>query len=141
MSKSNHQRPGAKRLRKRPGPHPFLPTSADRHRVQLAVATGMKLPEIASALEISRSSLSKLFATDIANGRAKRRLDNVCRLDKAAANGNVAAMRTLATMMATPATVETVEPNRWADLAAEYGHDITDDLDNSGRFPDFGKAH
>lgn len=128
-------------MRKCPGPKAYSPSNADRHRVQLAVAAGMTLPEIAAALDISRSTLSKLFADDIANGRAKCRLENICRLDKAAAAKNVAAMKALAVMMATPATAETVEPNRWDNLLAEYGHDITDDLDNSGRFPDFGKAH
>lgn len=126
---------------RRPGPKPFVPTLADRHRVQLAIAVGMTLPEIASALDISRSSLSKLFSADIASGRAKRRLDNVCRLDRAAAAGSVAAMRTLATMFATPSAVPVIEePNPWAQLLAEYGHDVADG-ENSGRFPEFEKRH
>jgi hypothetical protein len=39
-----------------PGPRPFTPTSAQRHCVTLGVATGMTLPDVAAALDISRST-------------------------------------------------------------------------------------
>jgi hypothetical protein len=123
---------------KKPGPRPFKPTSEQRRRVELAIATGMTLPAIAAALDISRSTLSKLFAAEIGSGRAKRRLENVCRLDKQAAAGNTAATKALLVLIDAPASSDDTQPSRWDALLAEFG---VAPESNSGRISDFRNGH
>ena len=135
MPKRSRRKPASSR----PGPKPLRPTKCQRRQVELAIATGMTLPEIAAALDISRSTLSKVFAAEISTGRARRKLDNICRLDRAAAAGNVAAIKTLLTLMLeSERTTPTPGDGRWNNLLAEYG--IAPE-GNSGRFSDFEKRH
>jgi AraC-like DNA-binding protein len=83
----------AKNLDKtRTGPKPFVPTTRQRHEVELAVAVGMSLETIADALDVSRRTLGRAFARELAVGRSKRLLASAVRLDKLAEAGNVAAV-------------------------------------------------
>ena len=124
---------------RKPGPRPLKPTSAERRQVELAIATGMALPDIAAAGDISRSTLCKVFAVEIATGRAKRRIENILRLDKQAAAGNTAATKALLVLIDAPAVSNDEEPGgKWDALLRSYG---VAPEGNSGRILDFGKRN
>jgi AcrR family transcriptional regulator len=100
----------------RPGPKPLVPTKRQRHAVEVAVATGMTVDQIAAAIEMSRKSVYVHFTDELAAGRAKRLLANALRLDQAANEGSVPAMKYLHTLMLERG--QELEPDdQWADVA------------------------
>jgi hypothetical protein len=83
----------------KPGALPFVPTTRQRREVELAMATGMSLETIADAMEVSRRTLCRTFARELAVGRSKKLLASVVRLDDLAAAGNVSAAKYLHGLM------------------------------------------
>ena len=73
------------------------PTAEQRHHVELAVSVGLSVDMISAAMETPRRTIYRHFANEIATGRAKRLLANAIRIDKAASEGSVAAMKYLLT--------------------------------------------
>jgi AraC-like DNA-binding protein len=82
-------------LKKRPGRKPFRVTSAQRERVMTCVAARMTLPQIAAVVGCSRRTLCEHFTTELATGRARRILEAVELLRKAALKHNVSATKAL----------------------------------------------
>ena len=119
------KRPRRKPAQSRRGPKPLVPSSADRQGVMLAVAAGMSLELIADALEVSRRTLCLTFARELAIGRAKKMLENIGRLDAAAAAGNVSAMKYFhALMLDRHGPGENVGEDRWAAVANQIEADM-----------------
>ena len=116
----------------KPGPVAFVPTDRQRHRVELAVATGVPLESIADGMEISRRTLCRAFVHELAVGKSKQLLASVVRLDKSAERGNVAAMKYLHVLMTSHADkTEAVEDDKWSALATK----IEADLDAEANLP------
>ena len=117
------KRPRRKPTQSQPGPKPLVPSSTDRHSVMLAVAAGMSLELIADALEISRRTLCRTFGRELAIGRAKKMLENITRLDAAAAAGNIGAAKYLHGLMTNPGN-KTGEDDKWAAVANQVEADM-----------------
>jgi hypothetical protein len=78
----------------------------------------MSLELIADALEVSRRTLGRTFTRELAVGRAKKMLENIRRLDAAAKEGNVSAMKFLHTLMTgRGGPDEDVGEDKWAAVA------------------------
>ena len=101
----------------------------------LGIATGLDLESIAAALEISRRTLGRIFAHELATGRAKKLLASVVRLDKLAASGNVAAAKFLHGLMDHSNKAEAIGDDKWAAIA-----DTLDEA-NLPKNPDLGKLN
>ena len=82
----------------KPGPRPYKPTATQRRRVARGIAVGLTLEQLAADLGMAYGTLRAVFSSEIKTARVRVRLDNVDRLDKAAAAGNVSAMKTLLEM-------------------------------------------
>ena len=80
---------------KKRGPKPYAPKKAERDDVALFMASGMSEPRIAAVLGICQNTLRKHFATELQIGRDREMAANLKRLRKAAAKGNVTAMKHL----------------------------------------------
>ena len=80
------------------GPKPMKPTSAQRRRVMRGIAIGLTLEELATDLGMAYGTMRQVFANEIKTARIRARLDTVDLLHKAAAAGNVSAMKTLLEM-------------------------------------------
>jgi IS30 family transposase len=105
----------------------LTPTKAERVRVALAVSIGMSVAELANVLGVSKSTVERTFAPEIATGRNVKRLENALRLDRAAGKGNVSAMKALAVMMEKPPEPDAADDDsRWAHLVAP---DVTQNRD------------
>ncbi len=76
-------------------PKPMKITNRQRKKVMLLVATGMGEREIAVALKMARDTLVHHFSHELMVGRATIRQEIREMLMKAAANGNVTAMKHL----------------------------------------------
>jgi hypothetical protein len=127
--------------KRKPGPKPMRPTKQQRHQVEVGVAIGLTVDQIAAAVEIPRRTVYRLFSDELATGRAKRLLANAVRLDKAASEGNVAAMKALHVMMERGQQSETAgADDPWAVVAASIS-ESNDDADNLAQNPDFGKMN
>jgi AcrR family transcriptional regulator len=77
------------------GRPPFKPTKPMRDTVETAVAAGVSTSEIAAVLGISRTTLQSHFADELANGRARKLIQTLNLLQRAARRGSVAAMKFL----------------------------------------------
>ena len=77
------------------GRRPFVPTRRQRDKATLLIAAGFPEPAIAIAIGCCQNTLRRYFATELENGRAIRRAQNLQRLERAAAAGSVGAMRIL----------------------------------------------
>jgi AraC-like DNA-binding protein len=120
----------------KPGPLPFVPTTRQRREVELAMATGMSLETIADAMEVSRRTLCRSFARELAVGRSKKLLASVVRLDDLAAAGNVSAAKYLHGLMLNHGNKpESFEDDKWATIASQ----IEADLDEQGNLPKKGE--
>lgn len=84
---------GDGRPRKKPGPKPYTPTAALRRQVSVAAGGGMSHDDIALALRVSKPTLYKYFAADLAEGAAGRRIEVLDALYKAAIKGSVSACK------------------------------------------------
>jgi transcriptional regulator GlxA family with amidase domain len=93
----------------------------------LAVAAGMALESIADALEMSRRSLCRTFVRELAIGRSKQMLENIIRLDAAAAAGNTAAIKAMIVLINRDEKPEAVMEDKWAAVAAEIEADLDED--------------
>jgi hypothetical protein len=100
----------------KPGPKPFTPTDGQRREVELAVAVGMTVQEIADAIDMPKRTVERAFTCEIAAGRAKRLLASVVRLDGMAEAGNVSAAKFLHGLMARQPDEDDPEVNEWSHL-------------------------
>ena len=80
---------------KKGGRPAFKPTKPMRNEVEIGAAAGLSHNQLAAALRISRPTLESNFVDELKNGRARKLLQNLCRLDRAASRGSVAAMKYL----------------------------------------------
>jgi hypothetical protein len=71
----------------------YEPTAAARRRVTIGAGSGMSHEALARALKISRNTLEKHFAEELANGAAERQLELKEALYRQGKKGNVAAIR------------------------------------------------
>jgi hypothetical protein len=95
------------------------PTAEQRHHVELAVSIGLSVDMISAAMEIPRRSVYRHFTKQIAIGRAKRLLANAIRIDKAASEGSVAAMKYLHTLMLDHTSASAAANDQWGDFDEE----------------------
>src|SRR4051812_15159870 len=72
------------------------PTAGHRDTVQTLAAAGVFQARIAEALQITWPTLRKHYADELANGRARKQMEILTALDKAAKAGSVSAMKHLA---------------------------------------------
>lgn len=91
----------------------------------------MTVEQIATAVEMSRRSVYSHFRDELATGRAKRMLANAVRLDQAASEGSVPAMKFLHTLMVEHGRDLQAADDRWADVAESI----------SAQNPEFGKVN
>jgi predicted transcriptional regulator len=73
----------------------FVPSKSQRSRVVLLVAAGFSEPSIADVLGICQNTLRKHFPEELRSGRYRKLAENLDRLDRAAAKGNVTAQKYL----------------------------------------------
>ena len=83
----------------------FKPTKPMRDTVETAVAAGVSTSEIAAVLGISRTTLQGHFADELANGRARKLIQTLNLLQRAARRGSVAAMKFLVNVFSNRAPV------------------------------------
>lgn len=79
------------------GPQPFKPSEKQRKLVSLLVAGGISEPAIAKRIGICQNTLRRWFGDELQSGHETKRAENLERLDKAAASGNVTAQKYLDT--------------------------------------------
>jgi hypothetical protein len=125
----------------KPGPVAYAPTSAERDRVEVAIAMGMTIDEISDEMEMPRSSFCRTFKREIAIGRNRKRLELAMHLYHAACSQNVSACKALMALFsrdddARPAEVE----DKWEKIAREIVDSVDGDT-NLGRFQDFQKVN
>lgn len=77
----------------RMGRPPHVPTKKSRTRVEVLVAGGMSQSEIAAALKISVPTLCEHYASELRDGRARRRAAVIEAQFRCAVEGNVAAQK------------------------------------------------
>ena len=126
-------------LRKRkPGPKPMRPTKRQRHQVEVGVSIGMTVDQIAAVINMSRRTVYRVFADDLANGHARRLLRSAARLEEMAEAGNVSAAKFLHTLIMDrgghPAG------DQWADVAASFV-ESSDAEDNLAQNPEIRDLH
>ncbi len=73
----------------------FRVTNALRQKVMLASAAGVSDDDIARAVGCSDVTLRKHFREELKTGRARKMVENLVRLERAAKKGNVTAMKHL----------------------------------------------
>jgi hypothetical protein len=117
----------------KPGPKVFVPTTEQRHEVELMISVGMGLETIAGSLDISRRTLCRSFPRELATGRAKSLRASVSRLDRLAEGGNVAACKYLHSLM-DRRPIDSVEDDKWSAIANK----IEADLDEQANSPKNG---
>jgi len=83
------------RAARKRGPAPFRPTAAQRRDAMLLMAGGIGEAGIAAIFQLSVNCLRKHFADELLHGRARKRGENLRRLERAAEEGAVTAMRVL----------------------------------------------
>lgn len=74
----------------------FHPTAAQRDQVAWMAADGMPIEQIAAVLGLCRQTVSRHFVDEITNGKARKRVEVMTMLRKAAKKGNVTAQKYLA---------------------------------------------
>src|SRR5262245_30848772 len=80
---------------KRRGRKAYKPTQHVREQVMTLAAANMTLPEIAAAVDISRTTLCEYFQAELASGRAKRLAEVIELLRKGAPGAAVSRQRGL----------------------------------------------
>jgi hypothetical protein len=123
--------PKNKARKAKPGPRPHQPADAERDLITLAIAIGMTRDAIADAIGMPLRSLARTYAHELKVGRSQRLLANAARLDRAADQGNVAAMKALQVMMGDRPGTEAV--SKWDGFAERYHAEQA----NLARKPDF----
>jgi pentatricopeptide repeat protein len=139
ISKKRPQQLNAKHASKL-GRRPTVVTTKQRHLVELAVAIGMTVDQISTAIEMPRRTLYRAFKTEIAAGRAKRA--SAARLDAMAEAGNVSAAKYLHSLMLERGQRQDAADanDPWAAVAAEI-ENSGDGVGDLAQFQDFGKAN
>ncbi|MGC2715407.1 MAG: helix-turn-helix domain-containing protein, partial [Pseudolabrys sp.] len=121
-----------------PGPKPVVVTDGERRLVTLAVSIGMTVDQIAAVINMSRRTVYRVFADDLANGHARRLLRSAARLEEMAEAGNVSAAKFLHTLIMDrgghPAG------DQWADVAASFV-ESSDAEDNLAQNPEIRDLH
>ena len=112
MPKQRTRKQASSRL----GRPPKRPTTEQREHVELAVSVGLSIDMVSAALQTPRCSVYRHFAKEIATGRAKRLLANAIRIDKAASEGSVAAMKYLHTLMLDHGPTSAAAHDQWGDF-------------------------
>jgi hypothetical protein len=74
----------------------FVPTVKQRDLVMLLTAGGLTEPAIAAVIGCCERTLRNCFKVELAVGRGVKRAQNLVRLEAAAKQGNVSAMKALA---------------------------------------------
>jgi len=120
MDKTNKGGPG----------NPLKVTKADRRKVMLLCAAGFSERAIANVLGTTQVTVRKHFAEELETGRAQIQAENLSRLDRAAAKGNVSAMKYLDGKLAAAKASggEKAEPlgkKEAANLEAQTAHEET----------------
>ncbi len=110
------KRPKRNPASSRVGRPPKRPTAEQRDQVELAVSVGLSVDMVSAALATPRRTLYRHFANEIACGRAKRLLANAIRIDKAACEGSVAAMKYLHTLMLDHGPASAAAHDQWGDF-------------------------
>ena len=131
------RQPKRKSASSRPGPKPVVPTNGERRLVTLAVSIGMTVDQIAAVINMSRRTVYRVFADDLANGHARRLLRSAARLEEMAEAGNVSAAKFLHGLMdrgRQPAD------DRWADVAASFAESSNAE-DNLAQNPEIRDLH
>lgn len=82
-------------MKARGGRPEYAPKASERRDVILYAACGMSEDDIARAIGVAPKTLRKHFAEEVATGWARKRAQNLKRLDAAAAKGNVSAQKYL----------------------------------------------
>lgn len=77
------------------GRPPYEPTGEDREKVRILRASGMSMPAIAEAMDISEPTLRKYFSLDLEVAKAKVTADVMIARYRAAMAGNVQAQNRL----------------------------------------------
>jgi hypothetical protein len=126
------------KLKGKPGPKAVVPSTRQRREVELAVSVGLGLETIAAAQDMSRRTLSRTFAHELAVGRAKRLVASLVRLDKLADDGNVAACKFLHGLMDRGSTPEPADDDKWSAVASRIEADL-DEQANSPKNSEFWK--
>ena len=73
----------------------FKVTQRLRHQVSIGAAAGLTECEVATVIGISRATLRVHFADELRSGRARALVQNLVRLDRAAARGSTSAAKFL----------------------------------------------
>jgi hypothetical protein len=90
MPETEKSYPSSKR-----GRRPFNPIAKQRDRVMLLTAGGLTEPAIAAVLGCCERTLRNCFKAELETGRGVKRAQNLERLEAAAKQGNVSAMKAL----------------------------------------------
>ena len=114
------------------GQKPFKPAQRQREVVMTLAAAHLTLPEIAVAIDISRATLCRHFAVELARGRAVRLAETLELLRKHAKRGSVAAARSLLSAYGRPPgqvigkKAQRELNARTAVIGTEWEHDLID---------------
>lgn len=88
------QAPAAKQERRGSGGRkPYQPGDRDREKVEVLVASGMPVEDIARAMAITEPTLRKHFAGELDTGALRKRSEMLVALHRTALKGNVAAQK------------------------------------------------
>jgi hypothetical protein len=116
---------------KKGGRPPFKPTQRMRDQVEIYVAGGLSVTEIATVLRICPNTLRANFSDELAHGRARKFAEILVLLDRAARRGSVGAMKYLFTVVSggTSAVIGKKELKQRAaadvlDGGSEWGDDL-----------------
>jgi AcrR family transcriptional regulator len=114
----------------RRGRKAYKPTHQVREQVMTLAAANMTLPEIAAAVDISRTTLCQYFVAELVCGRAKRLAEVIELLREGARHGSVAAARALLAAYGRPAgqIVGKKEQRQLAAQTAAVSSDWAGDL-------------
>lgn len=78
------------------------PTPSQRRQVEIAAGSGLAHDEIATALDLSRSSLERHFANELTAGACKRRVRVIEAMYRAAMRGSASAQKAYLAMPLEP---------------------------------------
>ncbi|CAN7335335.1 hypothetical protein LJR090_002542 [Bosea sp. LjRoot90] len=75
------------------GRKPYQPTDRDREKVEVLVAAGLTVEDIARAMSITEPTLRKHYRRELETGALRKRGEMLVALNRAALKGNVAAVK------------------------------------------------
>lgn len=80
------------------GRPPWIPTKAQRKKVEELISCGMSVEDVAHVIGVSHPTLRDRCAEEISGGRAKKRAEVIALLYRTARKGNVTAQKHLEAM-------------------------------------------